>query len=368
MSPKFWRTVDVLGSAPAAALTWRLRLGSEHMSAREFLRCSTRHADMVPDPDDPRQWLHVYPDSTHGHVGISDECPPHREPLPLSREDLCETTLDVNRVRPSLAQALAFIASSEAAPAARDIHQLGIVQPAKGRAVPVFLYLPRGLPTDGAHFLRALSELPPSVLYVPTRRWQTPEAFTHAASRGIAIESLADRLEDAFPATATLSAADKPAVRPSRDKLRPLLRIQPGWQWEDVRIRLTIRGTMIASCRAERGEYRFVSGGDGETVRRFPRLFQMLIETSFTGHWQNPAPTARDYDKVSKSFHRLRQTIETLIPIPSNSFIRDGNRWHPRFQIRLDEEMEAAARHRFAPSHTTDADDLADDADWPENE
>ena len=342
MTPTFWQTVDSLGTMPSAALTWRLRLGAEHAAALAFLRRSPRHADLVPDPDEPDRWLHVYPDSVHGHVAISDESPPHREPLPLKPADVCETTVDVDRLRSKLAAALAFVAGAEATPAARDVHQLGIAQPTKGRTVPILIYLPRGLPTDRAHFLRALSDLPPSVLYVPTRRWQTPEAFRLAASRNIAIESLAERLAEVLPTPATLSAPDE--LRPARNGFRPLLRVQTGWRWEDVRIRLTVRATMIASHGTERGEHHFASAAKGESIRRFPRLFQMLIEISFAGHWKNPLPTARDYEKASKSFQRLRQIIEKLIPIPSEAFVRDGNRWRPRFQIQLDEEMEIATR------------------------
>jgi hypothetical protein len=241
---------------------------------------------------------------------------------------------------------------------ARDVHQLGIAQPAKGRTVPVFIYMPPGLPTDRAHFLRVLSELPPSVLYVPTHRWQTPDAFKLAANRGIAIESLADRLAEPLPVGAALSAPDEPRSPASRAKLRPLLRVQTGWRWEDIRIRLTIRATMIVSHGTERGEHRFGSAEKGESIRRFPRLFQMLIGISFDGHWQNPAPTTRDYEKVSKAFHRLRQTIDKLIPIPSEAFVRDGNRWRPRFQIQLDQEMETVTRrHHSMVNSNTQADD-----------
>ncbi|MEQ1859300.1 MAG: hypothetical protein ABMA13_05145 [Chthoniobacteraceae bacterium] len=273
------------------------------------------------------------------------------EPLPLDADDLCEVSLDVNRLAPALATALAFVSAAEAVPAARDLHQLGIAQPTKGRALPVFIYVPRGLPTDRAHFLRLQSDLPASVLYVPTSRWQTPDAFKLAANRGIAIESLGDRLAETLPVPATLSAPDEPASSAKRTRLRAHLRVQTGWRWEDVRIRLTIRATMITSHGTERGEHSFASVEKGETIRRFPRLFQMLIEISFAGHWQNPAPHTRDYEKGSKSFQRLRQTIEKLIPIPSEAFTRDGNRWRPRFQIHLDEEMEAVARRHYSTTN-----------------
>ena len=362
MTPTFWRTVDSLGTMPAAALVWRQRLGAEFTAAHGFLRRAATTAASVPDPEDARRWLHVYPDSAHGHVGISDENPPHREPLPLKADELCEMSVNVDRLRPKLAAALAFVAGAEVTPAARDVHQLGIAQPTKGRTVPVLIYLPRGLPTDRAHFLRALSELPPSVLYVPTLRWQTPEAFRLAAMRNISIESLADRLNEALPVAATLTVPDEPRPPASRGKLRPLMRVQTGWRWEDVRIRLTIRATMIASHGTERGEHRFASAEKGERIRRFPALFKMLIEISFAGHWQNPAPTTRDYEKVSKSFLRLRQTIEKLIPIPADAFVRDGNRWRPRFQIRLDEEMETVTRrHRSMQNSSDQADE--EDAD-----
>ena len=87
----------------------------------------------------------------------------------------------------------------------------------------------------------------------------------------------------------------------------------------------------------------------------------MLIEISFAGHWQNPAPTSRTYDKVSKSFHRLRQTIEALIPIAADSFVRNGNRWRPRFVVQLDDEMEASARRFLSRQSARDEDDDAEE-------
>lgn len=222
------------------------------------------------------------------------------------------------------------------------------------------LYVPAGLPTDRANFLRALTGLPPCVLYVPSPRWQTAEAFALAAGRGISIEALDQRLAAETTTTAPLSVG---AVREAGNtpQLRPILRVQSGWRWEDVRIRLTTRGTLIATHGSERGEHRFVRSGKANAVRRFPTIFRQLIAISFAGHWQNPAPTSRTYEKVSKSFLRLRQTIESLIPIPAESFVRDGNLWRPRFRIQLDNDMESSA-NRFLSRHgTSDRDDDSDD-------
>ncbi len=222
------------------------------------------------------------------------------------------------------------------------------------------LFVPAGLPTDRANYLRALIIIPRCVLYVPTSRWQTADAFSIATSRGITIEALEQRCAAAIKTTAPLTLT-LPRYSELTRQLRPIIRVQSGWRWEDVRIRLTTRGTLIATHGTERGEHCFVRTGKGDAVRRFPTIFRKLIEISFAGHWQNPAPNSRTYEKVSKSFLRLRQTIESLIPIPAESFVRDGDRWRPRFRIELDNDMETGAKRYLGRRGASDHDDDADD-------
>lgn len=88
MSPTFWRAIDALGSAPAAALTWRKFLGGEEADARPFLRRTRNHASVVIDPDEPQHWLDVYPDDENDLVALCDD----RPPLPLKAEDVFETS------------------------------------------------------------------------------------------------------------------------------------------------------------------------------------------------------------------------------------------------------------------------------------
>lgn len=349
MSPTFWRTIDRLGSAPVADLTWRKLLGEDEPTHRPFLRRTRHHASTIADPDAPHRVLNVYPDGDTGFVALGDD----RPALALDADDIRETHADVNAIRPALAEALAFVPSATATPAATLVHHIGVVQPTRSQALPVMLYVPGGLPTDRANFLRALATLPACLLYIPTSRWQTVDAFSVATARGISIESLEQRCAATIKTTAPLTVPETHDDDEDR-RLRPIIRVQTGWRWEDVRIRLTTRGTLIASHGTERGEHRFVKSGDADAVRRFPTIFRMLIEISFAGHWQNPAPTSRTYDKVSKSFRRLRQTIEALIPIAAESFVRDGNRWRPRFTVQLDDEMEAAARRFHHHKLSTD--------------
>ena len=209
MSPTFWRTIDVIGSAPVADLTWRTLLAGEAANVRPFLRRTRKHVATLTDPRAPHRVLDVYPDTDAGFVALGDD----GVPLPLGREDIRETTLDLDALRPALAQALAFVPSASAALAAPLVHHVGVVQPTRSQALPVMLFVPGGLPTDRANFLRALATLPPCVLYVPTSRWQTAEAFSIATDRGISIEALDLRCASAIKTTAPLT------VTASRDEV-----------------------------------------------------------------------------------------------------------------------------------------------------
>jgi hypothetical protein len=356
MTPTYWRAIDRIGSAPVAALTWSSLLGSEEAATRAFLRRTRNQASTVIDPEAPSRVLDIYPDGETGFVAFGED----RPPLPIAPEEIVETLPNLDALRPALAKTLAFVPTGRTVTIDPLVHHIGIVQPSRGQAVPVMLFLPAGLPTDRANFLRTLASLPPCVLYVPTPRWQRAEAFAIAAGRGISIEALDHRLAAETATTAPVSVATTRGAD-SAGGFRPIIRVQSGWRWEDVRVRLTTRGTLIASHGSERGEHRFVRSGNAGAVRHFPTIFRQLIEISFSGYWQNPAPTSRTYEKVGKSFLRLRQTIESLIPIPAESFVRDGNRWRPRFQIQLDNEMEASTKRFLSRRGGREDDDSEDE-------
>ena len=180
--------------------------------------------------------------------------------------------LDWEAIRPVLAGLLGFNASTATAPHSPSIRQIGFSQPQIGTTTPVFLHLPTGSFTDHHTFLTGMHSLPECVLYVPTSRHLQPEIFAVANARKIAIESIADRLTQAAPASTTLIVAATLAARTvggkegSKEPMA-ILAVPPGWTWGKLQIQLLIRqrdrsgpsvgksfmGWVLSHCRINRG-------------------------------------------------------------------------------------------------------------------
>ena len=152
MSPTFWRVIDRIGSTPVAALTWRTLLGDEEPGARGFLRKTRNRSLTLNDPECACRVLDVYPEADGQFAALGDE----RPALTLTDDELRETLPDLDAVRPALAAALAFVPSAKTAPVAPLIYHIGVVQPSRCRAMPVMLFVPAGVLTDRANFLRSL--------------------------------------------------------------------------------------------------------------------------------------------------------------------------------------------------------------------
>jgi hypothetical protein len=54
-----------------------------------------------------------------------------------------------------------------------------------------------------------------------------------------------------------------PASRPRSSRLKSILNVQPDWRWEELAVKLTDNGTLLARYGRHRGRHRFEKRGSG---------------------------------------------------------------------------------------------------------
>jgi hypothetical protein len=361
---RFWQAIDRIGTTGAALRVWRMELGDEIESALPYLRAMPDLAEVIPDPDDRRHRLRVYPIDDETCIAESDEFPAHRAPLTLPAPEVTHFVPNWEALRPALATELGFVGGTFKTQSDPNTQQLGIVQPPRSATLPVYLHLPGGAFTDYSRFVEAVQTLPACMLLVPTARWLDGEINRLASRHAIRLEPLAERFvgranERASILTITSdSSAQIPASR--KAKLSAILNVQPDWSWERVKIRLTASGTLIASYGDERNEHRFVRNPQSGS---FPQLFRAILELSHRGNWKNPHSSDPDYEAKSRAFSRLREQLRMLIPIPAEPFHRRNRGWEPKFTVELDGALNAVRERRFAATSANRRSRESDDPD-----
>lgn len=348
---RFWQAIDRIGTSGAALCVWRLELEGEIEAALPFLAPRPGWIDVIPDPNDRRRRLRVYPNDDATCIAESDEFPAHRAPLSLPVGEIVRHAPNIATLRPALAAELGFVAGTFKTQSDPNTQQLGIVQPPRAATLPVYLHLPVGALTDYARFIEAVQNLPACVLFVPTARWLDGEITRLAARHEIRIEPIAERFAAAGRERSTVLtlASNAPMTKKAarQPRLSAILNVQPDWSWERVQIRLTASGTLIASYGDAKNEHRFVR--DPHTDK-FPQFFRLMLELSHSGHWNNPHSSDPNYEKRSRAFNRLRDDLRKLIPIPAQPFHRRNRGWEPKFTVALDGALNAVVEKRFAPT------------------
>src|SRR5881296_725476 len=124
---KFWETIDRLGTTGAALCVWRMELGDELSNALRYLRRSNQVADYIPDPDNRRRRLKLYPKADGTWSAQCEDFPAYRDPLAVSADDVTYYCPDWEPIGPALASALGFVPSLFKAAADSDTRQIGIV-------------------------------------------------------------------------------------------------------------------------------------------------------------------------------------------------------------------------------------------------
>lgn len=347
---RFWQAIDRIGTSGAALCVWRLELDAELDAAMPFLQPVPGWIDVIPDPQDRRRRLRVYPNDDATCIAESDDFPAHRAPMTLPTSEVVRHTPHWETLRPALASALGFVCGTFKTQTDPNTQQLGIVQPPRRATLPVYLHLPVGAFTDYTRFVESLQTLPSCVLYVPSARWLDGEISRLAARHEIQLEPLAERFATAEAGRSTLlsiatNAASTKKKSARQPTLTAILSVQPDWSWGRVLIRLTANGTLIASYGDAKNEHRFVKNPQGG---QFPQFFRLMLELSYHGRWKNPHSNDPKYEARSRSFSRLRDQLRMLIPIPAEPFHRRKCAWEPKFRVELDGALDAVREKRFA--------------------
>jgi hypothetical protein len=343
-TPRFWPTVDRLGTFGCAQIQWRSELDGGFAEAARFLKTLPGLATDIPDPDDPRHRLSIHStDEDDIFSAESDDLPAHRAPIEVCAADLTRLAPDIEKVSDALADAVGFTPRQPCTAHCPNIWQVGIVQPRLKRTLPVYLYLPTGHFSDFDSFRAGLQSLTCGILYLPTNRLIIPEITNLAQTRGVALESIHDRLrQDSAGATSAMTAiaaSTSTGRKTKTSKRAPILPVERGWKWEKLSIRLSLKGHLTARYAQHVGHYDFGyrEGIDGNP--KHPPQFTILYRMCAQGWWKNPPTYERGYQSTQREFSRLRETLTDLIAIAGSPFEKRDGIWKPRFQFEADADL-----------------------------
>ena len=346
-TPRFWQTIDRLGTFGSALVQWRSELDGGFAHASQFLKTLPGLAMDIPDPDNPRMRLSVHPtENDDVFTAESDDLPAHRAPIDIPAAELARLIPDINKVSDALADALGFTPRQPCTAHCSNIWQVGIVQPRLRQTLPVYLYLPTGHFSDFDTFRSGLQSLAAGILYLPTNRLFIPEIQSLAQSREVALESIHDRLtRSSAGATSTIAAIasmSRRSLKPKAAAPHPILAVQPGWEWRHLSIRLNLHGRLTAIYGENRGHYEFTVREGMDEKPKFPPQFTILYRMCAQGWWKNPPTHEDSYQSTQKEFSRLRELLRNLIAIEGSPFRKRNGLWEPKFKFLPDPD---AAQH-----------------------
>ncbi|MCX6875286.1 MAG: hypothetical protein NTW21_15985 [Verrucomicrobia bacterium] len=67
----------------------------------------------------------------------------------------------------------------------------------------------------------------------------------------------------------------------------------------------------------------------------------MLMRLAADGEWRTPPLGFLEYERVSRAFRRLKQLLQTLVPMPGDPFKKLRGAFIPLFQVSLHPGLEA---------------------------
>ena len=150
---------------------------------------------------------------------------------------------DWNRLAGELAK-IGFIAIDPGSTG--QTRQIGSVTSRKLPASPVFLHIPGGYVGMRAALLRDMASLPACTLFLPTANLLSADVSKMAEARDIHVETIAERMAMPSSERGTLLVRARSAAKKTSPKkeLHPILDVQPGWTWENLRMVLDPTGSI----------------------------------------------------------------------------------------------------------------------------
>ncbi|MFZ4776279.1 MAG: hypothetical protein ACOYM3_12985 [Terrimicrobiaceae bacterium] len=326
--PRFWTLLEQIGTSGAAACDWEILLGKTWKYAP--LRRTLRIAGTIRDAANPDRHLELIEEAEDRYTTTF----PLNSTISLTRIHVEVWIPDWNRLAEELARELRFIAVDPGSTG--QTRQIGSITSRKLPASHVFLHIPGGHVGMQAALLRDMTSLPPSTLYLPSVGLLSGAVSKMAEARGIHVETIAERM--AMPASerGTLLVRARSAARKTSPKkeLLPILDLQPGWTWSNLRILLDPTGRICVQYGRQKGAFTFPKA-NGTKVNR---PIEILATIAVKGCWKNPPSDAKNHERDRKAFQRLEKDLKLLIPIAGHPFDKAKGEWRPAFQISLSPE------------------------------
>jgi len=326
--PRFWTLLEQIGTSGAAAYDWEILLGKTWKTAP--LRRTLQVAGTVRDASNPDRHLELIEEDEDCYTTTF----PLNSTISLARGQVEVWIPDWNRLAEELAKELGFIAIDPGGTS--QTRQIGSITSRKLRASHVFLHIPGGHVGMRAALLRDMATLPACTLYLPSARLLSEDVSKMAESRNILVETIADRM--AMPASerGTLLVRARSAAKKTSPKkeLLPILDVQPGWTWGNLRMVLDPTGSIAVQYGRQKGAFTFPKA-NGTKVNR---PIEILATIAVKECWKNPPSGAENHESDRKAFQRLEKDLKTLIPIAGHPFDKEKGAWKPAFQITLPPE------------------------------
>jgi hypothetical protein len=330
MTASFWKTVEARGASGAAASDWEFLLGEDYAHCARLLRPTGRVAELVADRKSGRR-LSLVPGLESEFDGL-DWDDPGFPPVPYSAEEARELAPAWAAVGAALAGLLGF--DHGIWEKGGSVRRIGSSQDAFGHVSPVLLFMPPGGLGDYHLIFRELSLRPASTVLFPTSEWFTAEIEALQARQGHAFVDLAAHLTktEGSSRNRMMLPPLKGDWRSGKAGPKAILHGGHDLAWSAVRIEVASGRTIYLSAPGQPAKpYRLPA----TTKLDREHALGMLMHLAVHGEWRNPPRSSPDYERVSKAFKRLQNTLQALVPLPGELFTRMSGAYLPVFQIRL---------------------------------
>ena len=329
----FWKSLNRIPAAGAAAHDWELLLGADWKSAP--IRRTPLIAEMAIDPARPHRKLEILEEADDRFAAISHE-PPFAE-VPLTRKQAEAWVLDWEKIAAELAATLRFHPGQPGTDG--STRQIGTIHPPNHPVSPVYLHIPAGGFTDAIRLLGDLAAMPSGTMFLPCRALITEKVSLLAAARGFVLDSVVERLEASTPGSVQVRGmVKKPgSMKPA---VTPILDAAPDWTWAKLKITVDPVGRIELRYGRHHATHKFRKPNGKPACRNT----EILLKIATYGHWRNPPVRDRKNDADSKAFRRLSEILRALVPIRGEPFDYSEKEYRPAFQLVLSPEHEALVR------------------------
>jgi len=277
------KAIEALGASGSALCDWRRYLGDDLDHCAPLLRATGRHARCMFDPRRPVRRLPVLSHDDRNFVASDDDNPAH-PPIEVSASDVAEFTPDWNAIGRALAPLVDF--DYGAWENEGQVRKIGSKPDDSGNVRPVLLFLPAGHFWDYTELLVELGARTDGMVLFPSSGWFSANLDTLHDRNRLTFVDLYDsfvRIE-ADPSYRITLPATKRRHPGCGTAVRTLIRGANGLKWNQVRIEVGHKKTILLKAPGQEGVFRFPPN-----IRLTPdHALGMLMRLAADGEWRNP--------------------------------------------------------------------------------